>query len=102
LIKDGAFLTYANFEHFNGGRRAVSQAGRLKDLPTSLRLERRGGRVFASASQDGTNWTSFPPLEVSLPDEVKIGVLAVNTSSKIFGAELAEFRVFTRKDIDGR
>ncbi len=102
LIKNGAFLTYANFEHFSGGRRASSQAAQLKDLPTSLRLERRGGRIYASASQDGTNWTSFPPLEVSLPEEVKIGVLAVNTSTRLLNAELTDYRVFTRKEIEGQ
>lgn len=102
LIRDGAFMTYANFEQFSGGRRAASQGTKLKDVPTYLRLERRGGSVHASVSQDGVNWSSFPPLEVRLPDELKLGVVAVNTSTKPFTAELAGFSVFTRREVQGR
>jgi regulation of enolase protein 1 (concanavalin A-like superfamily) len=98
IIRDGALVTYVNFEHFDQGRRVFSQGGALRDLPTDLRLERRGGRIFASASQDGVHWTSFPPLDVRLPEEVKLGVAAVNSSTKPFKAELEGLEVFTRRD----
>ena len=61
LIRDEAFITYVNLEHFKEGRGAFSQGHALHDLPTHLRLERRGGRIYASASQDGVHWTPFPP-----------------------------------------
>ncbi len=102
LIRDGAFITYVNFEHFSGGRRVFSQGGALGDFPTHLRLERRGGKIYASASQDGVHWTPFPPLELRLPYEVKLGVLAVNSSTKRFRAELEGLNVFTRRDVQSR
>jgi len=96
MIRNGAFSTYVIFEHFSGGRRALSQV--LEDRPTHLRLERREGTVYASASHDGVTWSSFPSLEIRLPDELKLGVAAVNTSTKPFAAELEGLGVFTRRD----
>ena len=90
-------MTYVNFEHFADGRRVFSQGGGLLDRTTDLRLERRAGRIFASASQDGVHWTPFPPLDVQLPEEVKLGVAAVNSSTKPFKAELESLEVFTRR-----
>jgi hypothetical protein len=102
LMRGGAFITYVNFEHFKEGRRTFSQGAGLHDLPTPLRLERRGGSVYASTSHDGVHWTPFPPLEARLPDEVKIGVAAVNSSTKPFTAELEGLNVFTRRDVQSR
>jgi regulation of enolase protein 1 (concanavalin A-like superfamily) len=102
LMRDGAFTTYVNFEHFKEGRRAFSKGAVLQDLPTHLRLERRGGSIYASASHDGVHWMPFPALEVRLPDEVKIGVAAVNSSTKPFRAELESLDVFTRRDVPSR
>jgi regulation of enolase protein 1 (concanavalin A-like superfamily) len=97
LIRDGAFVTYVNFEQFKDGRRSFSEGAGLQDLATHLRLERRGANIYASASHDGHHWSPFPPLEVRLPDEVKIGVAAVNSSTKPFNAELEELNVFIRR-----
>jgi regulation of enolase protein 1 (concanavalin A-like superfamily) len=102
LMRGGAFITYVNFEHFKEGRRAYSEGAGLQDIPTHLRLERRGGSIYASASHDGVHWSPFPPLEVRLPDEVKIGVAAVNSSTKPFAAELEGLSVFTRRDAPSR
>lgn len=102
LMRDGAFLPYVNFEHFKDGQRSFSQGAGLQDLPTHLRLERRGGSLSAFASHDGLHWSPFPPLEVRLPDEVKIGVAAVNSSTKPFKAELEGLEVFTRRDVPSR
>ena len=70
----------------------------LQDGTTYLRLERRGERLFASSSQDGVTWSSFPPLEIRFPDELKLGVTAVNTSTRPFAAELEGLGIFTRPD----
>jgi regulation of enolase protein 1 (concanavalin A-like superfamily) len=99
LVRDGNFVTYANFEYFSRGRRAMSEGMRLADMPIHLRLERRGKSVYASTSQDGANWSSFPPVQVDLPEEIKVGVAAVNSSTKPFAAELESFQVFTRLDV---
>lgn len=102
IIRNGALTSYANFEHYQGGRRSASQAARLKDQPTWLRIERRGGKVHASTSQDGVTWLAFPPLEAPWPDTLKTGVVAVNSSNEPFTAELEDFEVFTRRDVPAR
>jgi regulation of enolase protein 1 (concanavalin A-like superfamily) len=101
-MRGGVFITYVNFEHFKEGRRGFSQGAGIQDLPTHLRLERRGGSLYASTSHDGVRWTPFPPLEARLPDEVKIGVAAVNSSTKPFAAELEGLSVFTRREDQSR
>ena len=45
------------------------------------------------------HWTSFPTLEVPLPDEMKLGVAVVNTSMKPFAAELEGLGIFTTRNI---
>jgi regulation of enolase protein 1 (concanavalin A-like superfamily) len=97
MVRQGEFITYVNFEHFGAGRRTYSKGRRVQNMPTLLRLERRGGTIYAYASQDGVNWFSFPPLVVTLPDELKLGVAAVNTSTKPFTAELENLSVFKRE-----
>jgi len=97
IVRDGALISYANFEHYQGGRRAASQGARLKDQPTHLRLERRRGKVYASASQDGVTWLGFPPVEAPWPDTLKVGIAAVNTSTGPFTAEMEDYDVFTRR-----
>ncbi len=99
LIQAGAFISYANFEHFSGGRRTFSQGLEIQNLPATLRLERRGGTVYASVSQDGVNWTSFRTLEVTLPAAMKLGVAAENTSTKPFAGDLEGLTVFTRHEV---
>jgi len=99
MIRNGEFVTYLNFEHFKDGQRAFSQGLRLKEGASELRLERRAGKIHASVSQDGVRWMSFPPLDARLPDEIKVGVAAVNSSKKPFSAELEDLSVFTRREI---
>ena len=44
LIQAGA-ISYANFEHFSGGRRTFSQGLEIQNLPATLRLDAGGGTV---------------------------------------------------------
>ena len=98
IIRDGSFVTYANFEHFQGGRNIFHTSGGLNDLPTYLRLERHGDKLYASGSHDGVLSVAFAPADVHLPNQVEVGVAAVNSSSQPFNAELEDFKVFTLKD----
>ncbi len=65
----------------------------LEDKETFLRLERRGDQVLGSVSQDGKDWYTFIPIEVELPEAVKIGVAACNTSSKPFAPRFDRFQL---------
>jgi hypothetical protein len=56
----------------------------FKGRSTWLKLERRGGKVSASYSHDGKEWTEVKQIDVELPRKVQVGVAAVSTSAKPF------------------
>jgi regulation of enolase protein 1 (concanavalin A-like superfamily) len=61
-----------------------------------LRLERKEGKIYPSFSQDrGKTWLVLSPSSVStdLPQKVKVGVGAVNNTTKAFSAQFQEFEV---------
>ncbi len=73
----------------NRGRR-TSQFGHGT---TYLRLARKGNQFSASASSDGQEWVPFDPIESHLPDRVKVGVVAINTSKEPFSVTFSEFKL---------
>ena len=54
----------------------------FKGRSTWLKLERHEGKLSASYSHDGKEWTEVKPIDVELPRKVQVGVAAVNTSKK--------------------
>jgi regulation of enolase protein 1 (concanavalin A-like superfamily) len=60
-------------------------------------IPRRGGQVIGSGSEDGFRWVPLEPIAVDLPKRVKLGVVAVNTSSDPFKAEFTEWDVFIKE-----
>ena len=54
----------------------------FKGRSTWLKLERREGKLSASYSHDGKEWTEVKQIDVELPRKVQVGVAAVNTSKK--------------------
>jgi regulation of enolase protein 1 (concanavalin A-like superfamily) len=96
---DGEGVHYANFELRMDGKpvRTGKTSFQTPDQDTYLRLERRGGQVFGSASEDGIRWHSFDPIAVDLPKEIKLGVSAINTSTEPFKAELSELELFRKE-----
>ena len=69
----------------------------IPDQDTYLRLERRGGRIIGSVSDDGIRWLSFEPITVELNKEIKLGIGAINTSTEAFKAEFSELEVFRKE-----
>jgi regulation of enolase protein 1 (concanavalin A-like superfamily) len=63
---------------------------------TWLRLERKGGKLVASYSHDGKEWTEVKEVPVELGDKVSVGVAAVNTSAETFTVGFEEFKVSTK------
>jgi regulation of enolase protein 1 (concanavalin A-like superfamily) len=92
-------LHYANFELRKDGKRAEMESNsfEIPDGDTYLRLERRGGRIFGSFSDDGIRWGSFDPITVELPKDLKLGVDAINTSTEPFKAEFSEPEVYKKE-----
>ena len=84
---------YVNFEHRKDGTLAVSSGILNTDDSNVLRLKRRGDEIFASFGPDGLHWTSFAPLSAKLNNRVKVGVSAINSSTKLLTAEFEGLHV---------
>jgi len=99
--QDAGVVHYANFGLRQNGKLVdVEKSGiRISDHDAYLRLERRGDRVFGSVSHDGVRWMSFDPYVVNLNAELKLGVVAINTSTEPYKAECDEFELFVKKDV---
>ena len=95
-LQYGRERPYVNFEYRKEGALAVSSGMLNGDRSNQLRLKRRGDEIFASFGPDGVRWSSFPPLMVKLNDRLKVGVTAINSSSKRLTAELEGFVVLVR------
>ena len=97
--QDRAVVHYANFELRKDG--ILIETGvtgfEIPVQDTYLRLERRGGRIFGSASEDGIRWQSFDPITVELNKDLKLGIGAINTSTEPFKAEFSELDVFRKE-----
>jgi regulation of enolase protein 1 (concanavalin A-like superfamily) len=68
------------------------------DNSNRLRLSRRGDEINASFGPDGVRWTSFPTLTAKLKDRIKVGVAAINSSTKPLTAELEGLEVSQRPE----
>jgi regulation of enolase protein 1 (concanavalin A-like superfamily) len=93
---DDTYRTFTNWELRQEGQwvlRGGASVKPLEDKETYLRLERRGDKVLGSVSQDGKEWHRLTPIDVKLPETVKIGVAACNTSSKPFAPRFDRFQL---------
>jgi regulation of enolase protein 1 (concanavalin A-like superfamily) len=91
---EGEVIHYANFELRRDAEMVSSVGLRIPDQDTYLRLERRGERIYALVGADGYRWTSFEPLAVNLPKDLKLGVSAINTSKDPLKAVFSDLEVF--------
>lgn len=90
-------FVYTSFECRESGvvERFASSADHPLDeaKETSLRLERRGNKVYATVSQDGQNWIPLEPKTVALPAKLRVGVAAVNSSTSDFRPQFEAWRL---------
>jgi regulation of enolase protein 1 (concanavalin A-like superfamily) len=90
------------FQHFRNGQclqeadAEITTDQFFKGRSTWLKLERRAGKVVASYSHDGKGWTEAKQIVVDLPRRVRVGVAAINASSRPLTVEFEDFRVDTR------
>jgi hypothetical protein len=81
MNKAGRATTACYLHIYQNGERTAELAPAVPDRPTHLRLTRKGDRLTAAYSQDGgKTWTSLAEQKVTLPDELKAGVSAVNNT----------------------
>ena len=79
------------------GRETYSDSHNIDDTDTYLRVTRSGNSFTLETGADGGEWTKLKTLELKLPEQVKVGVAAVNTTISEFSATI---EVPPTKDVD--
>jgi hypothetical protein len=67
----------------------------LEGAESYLRVERRGTKLVASISDDGSRWIELVPVELAMPQQVRIGVFAVSTTTKPFAPTFDQLQLKT-------
>ncbi|WP_165230532.1 protein kinase domain-containing protein [Aquisphaera insulae] len=101
-IHRGKPRSYANFELRKGGSLAVSRGLEIRNGSTRLRLERRGTEVRAAFGPDGVFWTWFSPMAVDFDDELRVGIVAINSATKPLNVGLEVLSIAGKGPADGR
>jgi regulation of enolase protein 1 (concanavalin A-like superfamily) len=100
-LRHGKPRPYVNFEHRKNGALATSSGILNKDGSNHLRLRRHADEIYASFGPDGLRWTSFAPLTAKLDDRLKVGVSAINSSTKPLTAEFEGLETVERPGAGG-
>lgn len=94
--EEGGPYHYVNFELRKDGQRAASGGAEIPDEDTYLRVERRGDRVLGATSQDGIHWQYLDEIPAELPRRIKMGAVAINTSTEAFKVAFTELEIYKR------
>ena len=86
---------FAGLEAYQDGKQILFENAALPlGAPGYLRIERREGKLQCSSSADGENWQPHKkPLDMQLPAKVRVGVVAVNSTTARFEPEFAGLRL---------
>ena len=96
MIQQGKPLFFCYYQAFKEGKNVVRLSKTTKDGSLYLRLERRGEDIDASMSYDGKTWHAFKGQAIKLPEQVQVGVSAVNNTSKPLTAVFEDFTITSR------
>ncbi len=87
------------FEQVQNGKK-TARSMEMSDLrydpekPLTLRLRREANRLEATLSNDQTHWIPIYPLNISgLADSLRVGVMAMNTTSAPFTFRFSDFKL---------
>lgn len=92
MVKGGKDYWSAYCHVFSDGTRPYEAAQLVKDEPTTLRLERKGNRIYASAKQ-GTSVRTFPAQTVKLPPRVQVSLGGINASTQPLELHFEDFKI---------
>jgi regulation of enolase protein 1 (concanavalin A-like superfamily) len=73
-------------ERFQDGKAVTQQGKPVSEKDINLRVKRSGNKLTFSISEGG-NWEDIHTEEVELPQKLQVGVLAINTTTKVFPAK---------------
>jgi len=108
LVRGGTRSPYVIWEVREDGR--IRRFGIPQDYPDEideekpfwLRMKREGNSLRAFATQDNDDWHELTGQSMELPDEVAIGVAAVNVSKYPFGPEFSELSIDKAEEVISR
>jgi regulation of enolase protein 1 (concanavalin A-like superfamily) len=89
--RNGKVVNSVAFEEREGGYRGANHNQNSEPGDCWLRMERRGSRINGAISYDGTTWTKLKPIDTVWPKKLKVGLLAINTSSEPFTPSFEQF-----------
>ncbi len=98
FLRGRSYTTGIAFQEREGGYAGAEHNETFQAGDCYLRLERRGSRIYGSASPDGRNWKPLKPIDTVWPDRLKVGLTAVTTSSAPFIVQFEEFDLRTGGD----
>jgi regulation of enolase protein 1 (concanavalin A-like superfamily) len=75
-------------ESYVDGKEASSDRHDIDDRDTYLRVTREGNNLTFETGADGSDWTKLKTLELKLPEQLKAGVAAINTTTSEFSATI--------------
>ena len=93
FIRAGKVGTTVAFEEREGGYRGAVHNETSKAGNCYLRMERKGSRIAGAVSFDGNTWSKLKPIDTVWPAKLKVGLLAINTSSEPFTPSFEEFKL---------
>jgi regulation of enolase protein 1 (concanavalin A-like superfamily) len=89
---------FATAAAYKDGVRVSSGTGKDLTLPDAwLRLERREGKLQATVSDDGEEWTAVKLHAPDFGKKVRVGIGMVNVTSKDFLAHFEDYSVLQKK-----
>jgi regulation of enolase protein 1 (concanavalin A-like superfamily) len=79
---------YVWLECFVDGKSETTKRREIDDKDTYLRITRIGDKFTFATSEDGLDWTEIENEEVKLAEQLKGGVMAINTTTDDFSTTL--------------
>jgi hypothetical protein len=59
-------------------------------------LERKGSRILGAISRDGAAWKQLKPIDTVWPSKLRVGLLAISTSSDPFSVKFEQCDLKTK------
>ncbi len=92
--REKKFENLGSWELRRDARMTFSRTSPLLTAKESyLRMERRGEKLLGSLSEDGQKWIELPPIDIVLPQKVKLGIDAISTSTRPFAPAFDQFQL---------
>ncbi len=90
-------VLFASMEAFQEGRMAGDSGAGVPDQDLYLRVERVAAKTALSVSLDGEKWAPLRLPPMKLADRLKVGVVAINSTTKEFAPEFLDLKLLTQK-----